>query len=103
MDKLIAAFPNNIEEALVIAENSTFQTPKDQIRNVVICGMGGSGIGGKLVSFWVQNEIKVPVQCFHDYTKIRLPDKFSLNSFGVQPFFFLKILLKFEMLLKPQL
>ena len=30
-------------------------------------------------------------------------EKFSLNSFGVQPFFFLKRRLKFEMLLKPQL
>ncbi len=68
MDKLIAAFPKNIEEALLIAKNSTFQAPEKPIRNVVICGMGGSGIGGRLVSFWVQNEITVPVQCFHDYT-----------------------------------
>ncbi len=29
--------------------------------------------------------------------------KFSLNSLGVQVFFFLKILLKLEILLKPQL
>lgn len=78
MDKLIAAFPNNIEEALVIAENSTFKTPKSQIRNVVICGMGGSGIGGKLVSFWVQNEIKVPIQCFHDYTAPAFIDEHTL-------------------------
>jgi len=28
--------------------------------------------------------------------------KFSLNSFGVHPFFFLKIRLKFDKLLKPQ-
>lgn len=68
MDKLIAAFPNNIEEALSIAKRSSFQKPENTIQNVVICGMGGSGIGGKLVSFWVQNEITVPVQCFHDYT-----------------------------------
>lgn len=68
MDKLIAAFPDNIEEALSIALNSVFQIPDTTFRNVVICGMGGSGIGGKLVSFWVQNEISIPVQCFHDYT-----------------------------------
>lgn len=68
MEKLIAAFIDNIEEALLIAKNASFQQPKNQIKNIVIIGMGGSGIGGKLVSLWVQNEIKVPVQCFNDYT-----------------------------------
>jgi len=67
MDKLIAAFIANIEEALQIASNATFQTPKKTINNVVISGMGGSGIGGKLVALWIQDEIKVPVQCFNDY------------------------------------
>lgn len=78
MDRLIADFPKNIEDALVIAQNSTFRSPENQVRNVVICGMGGSGIGGKLVSFWVQNEIKVPVQCFHDYTAPAFIDKNTL-------------------------
>ncbi|MCO5259447.1 MAG: bifunctional phosphoglucose/phosphomannose isomerase [Crocinitomicaceae bacterium] len=67
MDKLIAAFIANIDEALLIAKNSIFQTPKNKIENIVICGMGGSGIGGKLVSLWLQDEINLPVQCVHDY------------------------------------
>lgn len=67
MEKLIEQFPANIEEALQIANNASFKSPKNTIKNVVICGMGGSGIGGRLVSNWVLNEIKVPVQCFHDY------------------------------------
>lgn len=78
MDKLIAAFPKNIEEALLIAEKATFKTPENTIRNVVICGMGGSGIGGRLVSFWVQNEIRVPVQCFHDYSAPAYIDQYTL-------------------------
>jgi glucose/mannose-6-phosphate isomerase len=78
MDKLIAAFPKNIDEALTIAKNSTFQTPNNEIKNVVICGMGGSGIGGKLVSYWVQDEISVPVQCFHDYTAPAFINKHTL-------------------------
>ncbi len=36
------------------------------------------------------------------YIKIRLPEKLSLKSRGVQPFFFLKIRLKLEILLNPQ-
>jgi glucose/mannose-6-phosphate isomerase len=68
MDKLISDFPSNINEALVIASNSQFQKPKKDIRNVLVCGMGGSGIGGKMVSFWAQDHITVPMQSFQDYT-----------------------------------
>ena len=68
MDKLISAFPQNITEALEIAQKCTFQKPKSNLQNIVICGMGGSGIGGKMVSFWVQDELSVPVTCYHDYT-----------------------------------
>ena len=58
MDKLIAAFPNNIKESLEIASRMSFKAPKNTIQNVLICGMGGSGIGGKLVSQWLQDELK---------------------------------------------
>ena len=68
MEKLIAAFPNNIKESLEIASKMTFRTPKNNIQNILICGMGGSGIGGKLVSQWLQDELKVPVQLIQDYT-----------------------------------
>lgn len=78
MDKLIAAFPDNIREALQIAKNSTFQNPKNEIRQVVVCGMGGSGIGGELVKNWTQNEIKVPVLCYHDYNAPAFIDKQTL-------------------------
>jgi len=55
MDKLIAAFPQNILDALEIASRSNFGKPTNEIRSVIICGMGGSGIGGKIVSQWVQD------------------------------------------------
>lgn len=67
MDKLIAAFPKNIEDALFIANNTQLKTPNNKILNIVICGMGGSGIGGKLVSLWVAKDLKVPIQIYHDY------------------------------------
>ena len=68
MDKLIAAFPNNIKESIEIASKVNFKAPKNTIQNVLICGMGGSGIGGKLVSQWLQDELNVPVQLVQDYT-----------------------------------
>jgi len=77
MDKLISAFPANITEALAIAKQANFRQPKNEIHNIVICGMGGSGIGGKLVGKWIENEINVPILYAHDY---RLPAFVSKNS-----------------------
>ncbi len=68
MKELIEAFPNNLSEALNIAQQAKFSQPKNEIRSIVICGMGGSGIGGKIVSQWIENDSKVPVLFTQDYT-----------------------------------
>jgi glucose/mannose-6-phosphate isomerase len=67
MDKLITDFPQNIIDALDIAAKVKLRLPENPIHNVVICGMGGSGIGGKLVTQWIQSECPVPVSSFQDY------------------------------------
>lgn len=67
MKRLIAAFPDNIEEALKIAAGTSISKPNHEIHNVLICGMGGSGIGGRIVSKWVENELSVPVYVACDY------------------------------------
>lgn len=67
MNTLIAQFPDNITEALEIASKAKISTPKHEIRNVLICGMGGSGIGGRLVAKWVEDELSVPVSFSQDY------------------------------------
>jgi glucose/mannose-6-phosphate isomerase len=68
MDKLIKAFTENIKTGLGIAEKSVLNSPTNDIQNILICGMGGSGIGGKLVSDWIKNEIKIPVVLSTDYS-----------------------------------
>ena len=78
MKKLIAEFPQNIVDALKIASNMKFTKPQNEIRNVVICGMGGSGIGGKLVAEWLEMEIKVPMLFVQDYDLPAFVDKYSL-------------------------
>lgn len=78
MDKLISAFPSNINEALTIASKMTFQSPKKEIRNILISGMGGSGIGGKMVSFWVQEHLSIPIQSYQDYTCPAYVDEHTL-------------------------
>ncbi len=78
MEKLITAFPQNILEALSIADKQTFKQPTNTIQHIVICGMGGSGIGGKIVAQWIQDEAKVPVITLNDYTLPKFVNKNTL-------------------------
>lgn len=68
MKELIATFTNQLEEAFTIADNQSFKQPDRPIQNVVICGLGGSGIGAKIVSNWVQDDISLPICLVNEYT-----------------------------------
>lgn len=81
MKKLVQNFPNQLKEAFEIGEkslpdrqageirnpNSPDKTGTGEIRNVVITGLGGSGIGGTIVSEIVSNECTVPILVNKDY------------------------------------
>jgi len=77
MEKLIAAFTGNLSEALLIAKAKTYSKPKHEIKNIVVCGMGGSGIGGKIVQKWVENELAIPMTVVHAYS---LPNFVNENT-----------------------
>lgn len=65
MHDYIDEFPENIEEALQIVREVKL-TPKT-IDNVVVCGMGGSSIGGKFIQSFFNNELKVPLVLCQSY------------------------------------
>lgn len=67
MKGLIEAFPENLTEALVIASQNRLKKGYSKFNNVVICGMGGSGIGAKLVASWIADEINIPINFCQDY------------------------------------
>jgi glucose/mannose-6-phosphate isomerase len=68
MEKLVAQFPRNILDALEIARNTDFDALGEySFSNVVICGMGGSGIGGRLVAQWTSSVAKIPIIVHQDY------------------------------------
>ena len=68
MEKLILNFPENIKEARAIADQFNPSLNVSAIQQVVICGMGGSGIGGKIVAQWIEEFAPVPVLSVQDYT-----------------------------------
>lgn len=78
MKELIEAFPKNINEAIAIAEASKIRKPKQEIQTIVLCGLGGSGIGAKMVANWLMDEVKVPITLINDYTLPAFVDKNTL-------------------------
>jgi glucose/mannose-6-phosphate isomerase len=66
MKKLIENFPNQLREALEIA-NAAKLTPKHNIQNVIVTGLGGSGIGGTIISELVADSCPIPVLINKDY------------------------------------
>lgn len=67
MDKLVASFADQLKEAIAIGSKVQLRTPVAEIRNIVVTGLGGSGIGGNLVSEIVADELRVPMQVNKEY------------------------------------
>lgn len=67
MRKLIEDFPDQMAEALEIGRNHGFKKSDKQFTNVVICGLGGSGIGGSFVNDALKNEINLPITIVKNY------------------------------------
>lgn len=61
MDKLIASFSAQLLESLKIGQSTVFSKPEKDISNVVISGLGGSGIGGTIVKNFTDSCVSVPV------------------------------------------
>jgi glucose/mannose-6-phosphate isomerase len=50
MYNLIDAFPKQLKEALEIGRKATLKAPGGPYGNVVVTGLGGSGIGGRIAA-----------------------------------------------------
>jgi len=78
MKELIETFVKQLREAFILGENTRF-TPYDKpIKNVVIAGLGGSGIGGTIVSEIVSTEAKIPITVSKGYSLPAYVDKDTL-------------------------
>ncbi len=67
MEKLIADFSQQLKEAIEIGRKAEMTPQHYDIRNVVIAGLGGSGIGGTIVNELVSGKIKVPITVVKTY------------------------------------
>lgn len=67
MHQLIDEFPNQLRRALEIGKTAKIGKTKFPIRNVLITGLGGSGIGGTIISNILRDELSVPVIINKEY------------------------------------
>jgi len=67
MKKLVLDFPLQLHEALIIGKNYRFIASGREFNNVVVTGLGGSGIGGSIVQNYVYDKIKIPFTVNKDY------------------------------------
>lgn len=66
----LSDFSSQIHEAREIGSKIEIKEEYSGVKNIIICGMGGSAIGGDLLRSLVQFEIKIPVYVNRNY---RLP------------------------------
>jgi glucose/mannose-6-phosphate isomerase len=77
MEKYIAAFPEGMKKAVAHSKNLNLKDSNRSFDNVVISGLGGSGIGGTIVSKIVAEYASTPIIVNNDYT---IPDFVGPNT-----------------------
>jgi len=78
MKNLVEAFPIHMKEALQIGRDSEWKASNEHFRNIVISGLGGSGIGGTIVSQLIASQIDIPVVVNKTYGIPNLVNKHTL-------------------------
>jgi len=58
--------PKHYEDAAKIAKPVNVSYPKPQ--TIIVCGMGGSAIGGELLKDWARDRIAVPIEVCREYS-----------------------------------
>ncbi|MEM0998044.1 MAG: bifunctional phosphoglucose/phosphomannose isomerase [Bacteroidota bacterium] len=68
MKDLIAGFAGQMKEAIEIGSKAHFTAPENEIRNILLIGLGGSAFGGEVTRNYVSSKCPVPFEIVRDYT-----------------------------------
>mgnify|MGYP003322882323 CR=1 FL=1 len=77
MNDYINDFTSHLKDALNIGNNTSLDPKFNTIDSVLICGLGGSGIGGTIVNDIIGENAKVPIVASKDYS---IPNFVSKNT-----------------------
>ena len=67
MRELISNFPNQLREAMSIGTSTPLREADKTFDNVLITGLGGSGIAGTIIAELTAQHVKIPVTVNNDY------------------------------------
>lgn len=67
MRKLVENFPKQLLEAIEIGNNANLEKTNRTFSNVIVCGMGGSGIAGSIFQQLMRNHLDVPFMVNSQY------------------------------------
>ena len=85
MNDYINDFTIHLKDAVEIGVNTALASYDKEIRSVLICGLGGSGIGGTIVADILAENINVPIASTKDYSVPHFVNKHTLviaNSYS---------------------
>ena len=68
MNDYINDFTNHLREAMRIGSIAQLKKSNKTFKNVLICGLGGSGIGGTIVNDVVYSRVSIPILATKDYS-----------------------------------
>ena len=78
MNNYIENFTDHLKEALEIGKKSHLKGVKNPISNILICGLGGSGIGGTIVKDLLSKKISIPISSTKGYDVPAFVDESTL-------------------------
>ena len=67
MRDLVQDLPSQLKDALKVSQDMRINPSENDIYSIVICGLGGSGIGGEIVKSITQDEINLPIITVNTY------------------------------------
>jgi glucose/mannose-6-phosphate isomerase len=77
MRRLVDIFTKQLTEGLEIGLKANLKAPQNPINSMIITGLGGSGIGGKIATQLVSDQLKIPAIINNDYN---LPEFVNENT-----------------------
>ena len=67
MNDYINDFTNHLSDALTIGNSAVLKKTNKSFSNILICGLGGSGIGGTIVKDLISKDISIPIETSKGY------------------------------------
>jgi glucose/mannose-6-phosphate isomerase len=78
MYNAIYSFPNQMEKAIFIGNNIVLSRGYYECKNIVVAGMGGSAVGGDLLSLIFNNYLSIPLVVSRNYDLPNWVDEHTL-------------------------